>query len=192
MKTKSTGTHDGRYVALLRGVNNAGPSTRVAMSDLRAMFGRLGYRDVKTLLNSGNVVFTMSGSDAGEASRRIEAALEAKLKKSVRVIVLPAKDVAAIVRENPLARVAKLTSALLVLVPRDRADLRRLKALAAQRWAPEVLEVGRRAAYLWCAQGVANSALWIAVDRALEGTGTARNIATFTKLDGAAASIAPA
>ncbi len=40
----------------------------------------------------------------------------------------------------------------------------------------------RRVAYLWCANGVAKSPLWAAVERALERSGTARNIATFTKV----------
>ena len=44
-------------VALLRG-DNVGRGKRVAMADLRAVVEGLGYRDVRTLLNSGNVVFT--------------------------------------------------------------------------------------------------------------------------------------
>ncbi len=44
-------------VALLRG-DNVGRGKRVAMADLRAVVKGLGYRDVRTLLNSGNVVFT--------------------------------------------------------------------------------------------------------------------------------------
>jgi len=47
-----------RYVALLRGVNNAGKGARVAMADLRRLFERLGFEEVRTLLNSGNVVFS--------------------------------------------------------------------------------------------------------------------------------------
>jgi uncharacterized protein (DUF1697 family) len=47
----------GSYVALLRGVNNAG-ARRVAMADLRSLFEQLGFGDVRTLLNSGNVVFS--------------------------------------------------------------------------------------------------------------------------------------
>ncbi|MDQ1529109.1 MAG: hypothetical protein QOH77_899, partial [Actinomycetota bacterium] len=45
----------GRYVVLLRGIN-VNPSTRVAMSDLRDLVSELGYSDVRTLLQSGNVI----------------------------------------------------------------------------------------------------------------------------------------
>ncbi len=48
-----------RQVALLRGIN-VGRANRVAMVDLRALFETMGYIDVRTLLNSGNVVFTSS------------------------------------------------------------------------------------------------------------------------------------
>jgi uncharacterized protein (DUF1697 family) len=53
-----------RLVALLRGVNNIGAANRVAMADLRALVEDLGFRDVRTLLNSGNVVFS-TPSDRG-------------------------------------------------------------------------------------------------------------------------------
>ena len=46
-----------RYVALFRGIN-VGRAKRVAMADLRTLFEGLGYGDVRTLLNSGNVVFS--------------------------------------------------------------------------------------------------------------------------------------
>ena len=46
----------GCYVALLRGIN-VGRAKRVAMADLRALFEQLGFGDVRTLLNSGNVGF---------------------------------------------------------------------------------------------------------------------------------------
>lgn len=51
------GAMTSRHVALLRGVNNIGMARRVSMADLRSLFESLGFRDVRTLLNSGNVVF---------------------------------------------------------------------------------------------------------------------------------------
>jgi uncharacterized protein (DUF1697 family) len=168
-----------RHVALLRGVNNAGNSPRVSMADLRALFEGLGFRDVSTLLNSGNVVFS---ARRGDVQGRIAKALAARLGLKVPVIVLGGPEVIAAVRDNPLAGVAANPSWLLVVVLRSPADGRRLRPLLARRWAPERLAVGRRVAYLWCAKGVAKSPLWAAVDRALERSGTARNIATMTKL----------
>lgn len=63
------------YVALVRGIN-VGRAKRVAMADLRALVERLGYRDVRTVLNSGNVIFgAPRGTEPGEAAARIPESL---------------------------------------------------------------------------------------------------------------------
>ena len=169
------------YIALLRGVNNVGTARRVAMADLRALFEGLGFRDVRTLLNSGNVVFSVPTMRRGDVRARIEKALASRLGLTSPVTILSADEVTAAVRDNPLSHVATNPSHLLVLVPQVPSDLGRLKPLLKKRWASEVLAVGNRVAYLWCANGVAKSPLWAAVERALERRGTARNIATLTK-----------
>ncbi len=178
---KVMGGGSGTYLALLRGVNNAGPSRRVAMADLRALFEGLGFRDVRTLLNSGNVVFSVPTKRRGDLRARIEKALASSLGLTCPVIILSADEVATAVRDNPLSHVATNPSHLLVLVPQVPSDLGRLKPLLKVRWAPEALALGRRVAYIWCANGVAKSPIWAAVDQALERTSTARNIATLTK-----------
>ena len=169
------------YIALLRGVNNVGAASRVSMADLRALFESLGFRDVRTLLNSGNVIFSVPTRGRGDLRTRIEKALASRLGLTTPVTVLSADEVTAAVRDNPLSRVATNPSYLLVLVPQFQSDLGQLKPLVKKRWAPEVLALGNRVAYLWCANGIAKSPLWAAVDRALERRGTARNIATLTK-----------
>lgn len=151
------------------------------MAELRALFEGLGFCDVRTLLNSGNVVFSARGRRASLVAQ-IEKALAAKLRVTVPVTVLSAEEVATAVRENPFSRIATNPSLLLVVVPLTPSGLTRLKPLLKERWGPEAFAVGSRVAYLWCAGGVAKSPLWAAVERTLERAGTARNIATMTKL----------
>ena len=169
------------YLALLRGVNNIGAARPVAMEDLRVLFERLGFRDVHTLLNSGNVIFSAPSIARGEVLARIEKGLAAKLTLASAVTLLSRREVVAAVRNNPFSGVSTNPSHLLVMVPRKRSDLGRLRPLLKERWAPEALGLGSRVAYLWCANGVPRSPLWNAVDRALKRTGTVRNIATLTK-----------
>src|SRR5262245_44497169 len=104
-----------RQVALLRGIN-VGRAKRVAMADLRALVEGLGYTDVRTLLNSGNVVFTAARGTPAQAAARIEKALTADLGVSARVTVLTAQELADAVAENPLLKVADNDSRLLVAV----------------------------------------------------------------------------
>ena len=152
------------------------------MADLRALFEGLGFRDVRTVRNSGNVVFSVPGNRRANVLARIEKTLAAKLGFTSHVIVLSGNEVVAAVHDNPLAGVASDASRLLIVVPKDPADLARLRPLLEQPWAPELLAVGPRVAYVWCAKGVGESSLWPTVDRALARSGTARNMGTMTKL----------
>jgi uncharacterized protein (DUF1697 family) len=171
----------GRHVALIRGVN-VGRAKRVAMADLRALVESLGYTDVRTLLNSGNVVFTGPRASPGDAAARIEKAIATRLGVAARVTVLTAAEIAAAATDNPLLGVADDPSRLLVAVLADPADRSLLKRLDRRDWAPEALAVGARVAYLWCPEGVLASRLWEAVGRVLGGAVTTRNWATFTRL----------
>ena len=168
-------------VALLRGIN-VGKAKRIAMADLKTLVERLGYGDVRTLLNSGNVVFTAPGGKTADDAAKIEKAIEAKLGLTSKVTVLTGKEVADAVKENPLAKVATNPSLLLVFVPRDAKSLATLKPLVAQRWAPEALALGTRVAYVWCPNGSIDSRVAAAVNKTLGDAVTARNIATMSKL----------
>ena len=159
------------------------------MADLRAVFEGLGFRDVVTVLNSGNVVFSAAAGSGESLRSRIEKALVAQLRLTVPVTVLSTEEISAVVRNNPLARVATNPSALLVVVPLEPSGLGSLRPLLGRPWSPESLALGRRVAYLWCARGVAKSPLWSAVDRALARSGTARNIATMKRLVTAAGDV---
>ncbi len=179
-----------RQVALLRGIN-VGRANRVAMVDLRALFETMGYIDVRTLLNSGNVVFTSSRAAPMAAAARIEEAIASRLRVSTRVTVLTAEEFAVIVTRNPLLKVADDPSRLLVAVLADSADRPRLNPMLKQRWAPEALAMGPRAAYLWCPGGVLASPLWETVGRLLGDAVTSRNWATMMKLHSLIESTSP-
>jgi uncharacterized protein (DUF1697 family) len=170
-----------RRVALLRGVN-VGTAKRVAMDDLQTLFVSLGYRDVRTILNSGNVVFTVVKPGAGGAAARIERAIAARLGVSTSVLVLTAKDVAEGLRGNPFTDTATNPSRLLLLWLRDAKAAAAVKALADRSWKPEALVVKGRMAYLWCAAGIAAGRLWTEINRVVGAAGTARNLATMTKI----------
>ena len=169
-----------RRVALLRGIN-VGKAKRIAMADLRRVFEDLGYRDVKTLLNSGNVVFTVTGKGAADPAAKIEKAVADRLGVSSRVVVLTASEVEEALREHPLTK-AKDPSRFLLVALRDSTAVTAVKPLLSQRWVPESIALGKRIAYLWCANGIVQSPLWTAVTRATGDAGTARNLTTMTKL----------
>ena len=59
------------YIALIRGIN-VGRAKRVAMADLRKLIEELGYREVRSVLNSGNIVFSADGVEPNAAAAAIE------------------------------------------------------------------------------------------------------------------------
>jgi uncharacterized protein (DUF1697 family) len=175
-------------VALIRGIN-VGRAKRIAMADLRALLEALGYGEVRTLLNSGNVVFTAAAKPARDAAGRIERGIVERLGVSARVTVLSAKDLAAAIAANPLLPVATDHARLLVAVLNRPADRARVEALAGRDWAPESMALGDRVAYLWCADGILDSRLATAVGRALGDGVTSRNWTTMIKLHALAGAV---
>jgi uncharacterized protein (DUF1697 family) len=170
-----------RRVALLRGIN-VGTAKRVAMADLRRLFEDLGYGDARTLLNSGNVVFTAVKKRGADDGERIEKAIADRLGVTTRVTVLLGNEVAEAVKENPLGPIADNPSRLLLMAFRDPKCVAQLKPLLEQRWTPEALALGKRVAYFWCPNGIIGSRLMAAANRVIGDEGTARNLATMTKL----------
>jgi len=169
------------YVALLRGIN-VGTAKRISMAGLRSLVEGLGYANVRTLLNSGNVVLTGNAKSSDEVGAKIEKELVRKLGISSRITVLTGAEIATIVKDNPLSKIADNPSRLLISIITNPADIAKLKTLAKQDWGKEAIAVGKRVVYLWCPDGILASQVAVAVGKAL-GTGvTSRNWATITKL----------
>ena len=169
-----------RYAALLRGVN-VGKGPRVAMADLKALLGRLGFSDVSTLLNSGNAVFTAPVQEPAAVARRIAAALEGELEAPVAVIVVTGAHLAGAVADNPFPSAEP--SRLLLAFAQQRETLRLLEpGIRAVIRQPDGFAVGQAAAYLHCPVGIARSkAAEALLGRVGRGV-TTRNLATTRKL----------
>ena len=170
-----------QQIALLRGIN-VGRAKRVAMADLRKLITDLGYTDVCTVLNSGNVVFGGAKVDPAESATRIEEALVLKLGVAARATVLCAAQFSEIIDENCLHAVADDPSRLLVSVLNDPADMRKLKPLLKQDWTPEAFAAGKWAAYVWCPGGVLASRVASTMGVLLGDAVTSRNWSTMSKL----------
>lgn len=170
-----------RYVALFRGIN-VGKAKRIAMADLRKLLEKLGYTSVKTLLNSGNAVFTGGPGAASGHAAKIRAAVSKQLGIDAVVIVKSAEDVAGIMAGNKLGKLATDPARLLVAVTEEARVLAGLGAVAARAWGTEKVHLGKHAAYVWCAGGILESQALSAVMKGLEGGGTTRNWATLGKI----------
>jgi uncharacterized protein (DUF1697 family) len=89
------------FVALLRGINVSGHK-RIRMADLQKSCETLGLNQVRTYLQSGNVVFRASQSDPRKLAMTLRKRIAGDFGHDVEVLVLPAKDLSRVVKSNPL------------------------------------------------------------------------------------------
>jgi uncharacterized protein (DUF1697 family) len=170
------------YAVLLRGVN-VGKGNRLPMAEFRALLEELGFSDVRTLLNSGNAVFTTPRARKPDLiAKAVRDAVAERFGFAVDVVVKSKEDIDQIVAGNTLAAGCDDPSRLLVVFTQNLALLPPLVALASLAGTGEHLFVQPQAAYLHCAQGILESK----IGNALVGkTGrglTTRNWATVLKL----------
>ena len=152
------------------------------MADLRALVGALGFQDVLTLLNSGNVVFTGPRRSPAGVAGSIEAAISARLGVTSRVTVLTAAAMEEVIAGNELRDSITNPSRFLVAFLREPGSARLLAPLLRRDWGNERLAVGAHAAYLWCPAGILESPLSTEVGRLLGDGHTTRNWSTVTRL----------
>lgn len=135
------------YVALLRGVNVGGHGL-VSMADLRSCFEAIGFQNVSTYINSGNVIFKDSRSDSSKLVPLIEAGVKKRCTLDVRVVVKSAKDLAAICRKIPQDWVTDKFMRTEVMFVREDADTRQmLDAIVTNPQVDRLLRV--KGAVIW-------------------------------------------
>ncbi len=89
-----------KYVALLRGIN-VGGRRNVSMASLKDIFAELGFKNVKTYINSGNVIFETGAKDRPRLTRRIEKALLDALNVEISVLLRDAEEIDKLAGEIP-------------------------------------------------------------------------------------------
>jgi uncharacterized protein (DUF1697 family) len=168
-------------IALLRGIN-VGGKKKVSMGDLRALFDELEAEDVRTHLQSGNVVFKSVLRDT-ELIDRVEKAIARELGLKVTVVVRTKAQLAKVVANNPFAEKvkeqAKLHVAFLAAAPaRDS-----VRGLDPTYGAPDEFRLAGREIYLYYPNGYGRTKINNAYfERKLGVAATTRNWNTVTKL----------
>jgi uncharacterized protein (DUF1697 family) len=170
-----------RQIALLRAIN-LGRRRRVAMGELRELLVGHGHADVKTHLQSGNVILSSDLAPARLRSR-LEAQLAAGLGMQVDVIVRTAQELADVVERNPLRDVAVDPRRLQVTFLAGEPDAAVVRELAGVDVSPERIAISEREIYVWHPDGIQTSpANKLLSGRNLGVIGTARNWSTVTRL----------
>jgi len=169
-----------RHVVLLRGVNLV-RTNRVPMPRLRVALEEAGFGDVKTYVQSGNIVLTSKASPERVAAR-VRALIKKEFGHDIAVVVRSHAELARIVKRNPLKKVAKNPRRYLVTftsksLPRGFA--KDLESVSKQ----EPFAIVGREIYSWHPDGIGRTPLWERLSsKSLGVSGTSRNWATVTTL----------
>ena len=147
-----------RYVALLRGIN-VGGGNMMKMDDLKAAFAGLGFENVVSYINSGNLAFDAKKTAEAKLVDKIEDAVEAKFGKRVDVMVREQKDIERILKSNPFEGQYESHKHMHVLFLKVPMPLEKEKLLQESAFPGEKYDVRDREIYNLLPNGVAGSLL---------------------------------
>ena len=169
-------------IALLRAVNVGG--IKVSMADLKALLVNLGFEDVRTLLNSGNVVFRGKSKAGADLEKLLETEFAKKAGRPTEFFVRTAEEWKSIIDRNPMTDEARRDPGhLLVVVLKRAPSNQEVESLRAAIVGPEIVQADGKQAYIYYPAGVGQSKLTAKlIEKKLGTPGTGRNWNTVLKL----------
>jgi uncharacterized protein (DUF1697 family) len=170
-------------ISMLRGVN-VGGHHKIKMTELRALYESLGYSNVRTYIQSGNVLFETTESGDERLSKKIGAAIEKKFGFCPEVIVRTVDEMRSVVKRNPFAKQDFEPGKLAVFfLARDPGKAAR-DAVARIEAHPEVIKPVGSEIYIYFPDGQGRSKLkFNLIEKAINKVAwTARNWNTVEKL----------
>jgi uncharacterized protein (DUF1697 family) len=170
-------------ISMLRGVN-VGPHNRIKMDALRDVYGSLKLEDVRTFIQSGNIIFRTKEKDLPALAKKIQAAIEGKFGFRPEVVLRTTDELRQAIAASPFAKrrdvePAKLLITFLIAEPGPEAH----STLVGLKSHPEELHLKGRELYIYFPNGMAKTKLpWSSVEKLLKTAGTARNLNSAIKM----------
>jgi uncharacterized protein (DUF1697 family) len=182
--TRTARVQSSLSIALLRGIN-VGGHNMVAMANLCALFEKVGFSEVKSLLQSGNLVFRGDRRPAADVERLLEAESARRLALNAHYFVRSAAEWSRLIAENPFSEEAERDPGRLVLMClKDAPSSKSLRALKAAVVGRETFRANGKHLYIVFPDGMGTSRFTnVLIERHLATSGTARNWNTVLKLN---------
>jgi|SRR5579884_3647766 len=170
-------------ISLLRAVN-LGPHNRIKMDALCRLYEALGFNDVCSYVQSGNVLFRTSERASPRLAAKIEAEIEKKFGFRPPVILRTTADLREVIARNPFANRGDIEpNKFLVVFLAEEPSATAAEKLLAIKADPEEVHLRGRELYIYYPNGLARPKLpWTSIEKAVQVKGTARNWNSVTKL----------
>lgn len=170
-------------ISMLRGVN-LGSHNRIKMDALRALYTSLKLEEVRTHVQSGNVIFRTKEKNLPALARKIQEGIGREFGFRPEVILRTASEMRHAIEASPFAarrnvEPGKILITFLASEPGSEVHA----SLGALKGYPEELHLKGREVYIYFPNGAGKSRLpWSSVEKLFKTTGTARNLNSVTKM----------
>jgi len=171
------------YIALLRGINVSGVK-KIKMADLRVMMSDIGFKDVVTYIQSGNVIFKSEKGNVQGLAKEIKTGIQDVFKLDVPVLVKTRTDLTNILEETPYKKVEDLeANRIYYVLLKNAPEESNLAALDQKNYPNELFTITNDCIYLNCINGAGKAKLTNnIIERKLKVQATSRNHRTMFKL----------
>jgi uncharacterized protein (DUF1697 family) len=167
------------YIAFLRGINVSGQK-KIKMADLRASLGKVGFENVQTYIQSGNVLVD-SEETITSISEMIRRVILKDFGFDVPVLVTHKENMERIIKEYPFRKAEEKNQYFVLL--HDKADKALLDDFNKLEFSTEDFLISEDCVYLNCKQGAGKAKLSNnLIERKLKVTATTRNLRTMRKM----------
>ena len=164
------------YISLLRGIN-VGGHAQIKMKDLTEIYNSSGFKNVRTYLQSGNVIFDSSTNNDEKIIKKIENNIETKYGFKVKIILRTPDELNKIIKLNPFLKRADVDKERLYLTfLSEKPEASSVKNLEIKKAPDEEFQIINKEIYLYLPNGFGTAKLQVGLfEKKLKITATARN-----------------
>ena len=171
------------YLAILRGINVSGQKL-IPMKELKALFEAMGFQQVSTYIQSGNVLFQAEEADPKGLASRIESSILNRYQFQVPVLIRTPADLQAALGRNPFLQQSQSdTDKLHITFLADEPAQTRIDQVSQGQYGPDQCHISGKEVFLYCPQGYGRTKLTNTFFESKLGvTATTRNLKTVRRL----------
>ncbi len=143
------------FLSILRGINVSGQK-QIKMVDLKKLYEELGFKNVKTFIQSGNVVF--ESNSAAKLSQKIEEKIKAHYSFDVPVIIRTKEELQRAIDHNPFLKKKNIAlDKLHITFLAEQPEKENIKATEVYDYAPDEFHISDKEVYVYCPNGYGNT-----------------------------------
>ena len=147
-----------RFVALLRGINVSGQK-KIQMSELKTLCEKLGFQNVETYIQSGNVIFSSKEKSISKLANKISLAIKNKFNFDVQVIILTPQEIQQALQNNPFIKKKKEIDRMYVSFLSAVPSIENVNKFNEISFQPEEYSIKEKIIYLFFPNGAGKAKL---------------------------------